>query len=308
MVASCRWAALQEDGSGTEHPSLKRCESLKNTGSRGCKASIKGYEPDVADLVMQHKLAIRSIYSKWHIIKRWLPIASILGLLATLSITKVASGTVTPTPPEISRSGSQTPSVVSPSIKLSRLSLSGIPQQNETLGSLRAPVKMLYFNDPQCPFCLEWQTRVLPRLVSRYVKTGKLQIRWHGYAVLGPESVAGEKFIAAAGLQNHLWDVLDDVMANQGKERSGWLTRSLLEQVGAAIPGFDVTTAMAEAGSPGVAKEIAADMRQGTRDHLEGVPFIQVGRRRGSMKTLNSANTLLVYERSINHLLHARRR
>jgi protein-disulfide isomerase len=86
-----------------------------------------------------------------------------------------------------------------PPIKLAKLSLAGIPQHNQTLGSLRAPVKMLYFDDPQCVICLEWHREVLPTLVRKYVRTGKLQIRWHGFAVIGPASVTGERFVVAAG-------------------------------------------------------------------------------------------------------------
>jgi protein-disulfide isomerase len=197
-----------------------------------------------------------------------------------------------------------TPTLAS-SIKLSTLSLADIPQHDETLGNPHAPVKMVYFDDPQCPFCLEWQTQVLPTLVRKYVATDKLQIQWHGYAVLGPASVAGEKFIAAAGLQNRLWNVLDDILVNQGEEKSGWLTQSLLEQVGASIPGFDIAKAVADADSPRIAREIVADVRQGNRDHLEGVPFIQLGHRRGPLRTVNSVDyTPRTFEGPINHLLH----
>jgi hypothetical protein len=99
--------------------------------------------------------------------------------------------------------------------------------------------------------------------------------------VIGPASVTGERFIAVAGLQNHLWDVLDDIIANQGEENSGWLNPSLLEQIGASIPGFDVAAATTAATSPTITAEIAADLRQGERDGVEGVPAIQLGRRGG---------------------------
>src|SRR5262245_61293734 len=107
-------------------------------------------------------------------------------------------------------SGETVPATPPPtSVKLSTLSLAGIPQHNETLGNSRAPVKMLYFGDPQCSFCLEFHKRILPALVRKYVRKGKLQIQWHGLAIIGSASVTGERFIAAAGRQNHLWDVLD---------------------------------------------------------------------------------------------------
>jgi protein-disulfide isomerase len=189
-------------------------------------------------------------------------------------------------------------------IKLSTLSLAGIPQHNETLGNPRAPVKMLYFDDPQCPICLEWHTQVMPALVRKYVRTGKLQIQWHGFAVIGPASVTGERFIAAAGLQNHLWNVLDDVMANQGQENSGWLNAPLLEQIGASIPGFNVSAAIAAASSPAVTQELATDLQEGENRGIDGVPAILYGRRGGPLKFLEFTEyTPADFERPINRLL-----
>jgi protein-disulfide isomerase len=194
------------------------------------------------------------------------------------------------------------------SIKPSTLSLAGIPQHNETLGSSRAPVKMLYFSDPQCPICLDFHKRILPALVRKYVRTGKLQIQWHGFAVVGPASVTGNRFIAAAGRQNHLWDVLDDVMANQGTENSGWLNAPLLEQIGSSIEGFDVAAAKAAASSPAIKQELAANMQQGKSLKILGPPAIFYGRRGGPLEFLDAnafSDPPADFERPINRLLHS---
>jgi Thioredoxin len=65
-------------------------------------------------------------------------------------------------------------------VKLSSLSLAGIEQHNEMLGRPTAPVRMVYFDDTQCPFCEEWHRNVLPTLIKRYVRAGKLQIQCAG--------------------------------------------------------------------------------------------------------------------------------
>lgn len=172
-------------------------------------------------------------------------------------------------------------------VRRSSLSLAGVPQHDEVLGSPVAPVTMVYFGDPQCRFCREWHTRVLPTLVRRYVRTGKLQIRWEGFSVIGPDSVTGERFILAAGLQDHLWDVLDDVLANQEEENSGWLGPPLLEQVGASVPGFSVPQAIAAVRSRTVADELSAGERLGRRWRLRGVPSILLGHRKHGLRLLN---------------------
>jgi protein-disulfide isomerase len=192
-------------------------------------------------------------------------------------------------------------------VKLSSLSLVGVEQHNEMLGSPTAPVRMVYFDDTQCPFCEEWHRNVLPTLIKRYVRTGKLQIQWRGFPVVGPDSVKGERFVLAAGLQDHLWDVLDDVFANQGAENSGWLTPALLEQIGSSIPGFNVPRAMADTGSQAVSQEAHADSQLGRKRNLQGVPSFLLGRRGQALRLL-TVNSLTPAEFTgpITRLLHRR--
>ena len=168
---------------------------------------------------------------------------------------------------------------------------------------------MLYFNSPSSPIFREWQTEVLPALVRKYVRTGKLQIQWHGIDVIEPPAAPGVRFVAAAGLQNHLWDVLDDVMVNQGRVGTDWLTPALLEQVGASILGFNVAAAVAAASSPVITHELAGDERQADRDRVAGVPDFLLGRRGGSLRKLEYAEqTPRAFEGPINALLRKRKR
>jgi len=167
---------------------------------------------------------------------------------------------------------------------------------------------MLYFGDPQCPICLSFHKRILPALVQKYVRTGKLQIQWHGFAIIGPASVTGARFIAAAGRQDHLWDVLDDIMANQGPENSGWLSAPLIEQIGTSIEGFDVRAAMAAASSSVIKQELAAEKQQAKNLDVIGVPAIFYGRRGGPLKFLDAnafSDPPADFERPINRLLRS---
>jgi hypothetical protein len=208
----------------------------------------------------------------------------------------------------VSGGGSAIPAAAS-SVRLSRLSLRGIAQHNETLGSPKAPVKMVYFGDPQSPITLLWQDGVLPALVRRYVKTGRLQIQWQGLEVVGPASLVGERFIEAAGLQNHLWDVLGDVMANQGELHSGWLNASLLEEVGASIPGFNVAAAMSAASSPAITGELLTALRLADRHRVDGVPAIFLAPRNGRLRGAEcSTFEPPEWEREVNRLLPKRHR
>jgi protein-disulfide isomerase len=178
-------------------------------------------------------------------------------------------------------------SASSGAVRVSGLSLAGIPQHGGLLGNPGAPVRMVYFDDPQCSYCERWQANVLPTLVGRYVRTGKLQILWLGYPFLGPDSGRAVRFILAAGLQNHLWEALDDVLANQRRENSGWLTPALLEGIGSSIPGLDLRRVFAAANSRAVLRAALAERRLAIKIGLRGVPSFLLGVRGRPLRYLS---------------------
>src|SRR5215831_2671567 len=50
--------------------------------------------------------------------------------------------------------------------------LRGIPQHGTTLGRLDAPLTMVEYIDPQCPYCREWTMATLDEVISKYIRPG----------------------------------------------------------------------------------------------------------------------------------------
>ena len=67
----------------------------------------------------------------------------------------------------------------------------GIPQHGNVLGSPKAPVTVVEYVDLQCPFCQEFETKAMPTLLSRYVRSGKVKIEARPIAFIGPDSERG---------------------------------------------------------------------------------------------------------------------
>lgn len=115
----------------------------------------------------------------------------------------------------------------------------GVPQSGPWVGSPTAPIQMVVFADPQCPFCREFDTAVMPTLVKEYVRTGKMRVYFSGMAFIGGDSTRGLKAAAAAADQNKLWNFVTLMYVNQGDENKGWLSDKTVDAIAKTVPGLD---------------------------------------------------------------------
>jgi protein-disulfide isomerase len=162
-----------------------------------------------------------------------------LGLLAGLAIVAVLVAVVVASPGTDSSTKDSSPSAVVSSLK-------GIPQSGVTLGSPNAPVTMIEFADLQCPFCAEYSRNVLPTLIDRYVRTGKVQLQLRLLRFLGPDSDRLARVAVAAAAQNRMWQFVELAYERQGRENSGYATDDFINTL-AADAGLKQTDAGAAA-------------------------------------------------------------
>jgi protein-disulfide isomerase len=154
----------------------------------------------------------------------------------------------------------------------------GIPQNDTTLGKSAAPVTLVEFVDPQCPYCQEFETQVLPGLVKDYVRTGKLRIQIEPWAFIGPDSTRGQAAELAAGQQNKLFNYAELLYDNQAEENTGWLNDNMVAAVARSIPGLRVH-ALLDARSSGPVKAAQTKVDDlATTDKISGTPTLFVGK------------------------------
>jgi protein-disulfide isomerase len=131
----------------------------------------------------------------------------------------------------------------------------GIPQKGLTLVNPKAPVTLTEFVDLQCPYCQEFETQVMPDIINRYVKTGKVKVDARPIAIIGPDSVRGRNAMIALGLQNRAFNFAALLYDNQGTENTGWLNNSMVGSAAASIPGVRVHQALNAVGSSAVSQQ-----------------------------------------------------
>jgi protein-disulfide isomerase len=195
------------------------------------------------------------------------PMMMRLGMLAALAVVAVLVVVLVTTPHKASTAGGDdgdTPSVLS--------QLDGIPQSGVTLGSPRAPVTIVEFADLQCPFCAEYERNVLPALLDRYVRTGKVQLQLRLLRFLGPDSDRLARVAAAASTQDRMWQFVALAYARQGRENSGYATDGFINEL-AADAGLKKLDAGAAA-----EREVRASEQAARSLGIESTPSFLIGR------------------------------
>jgi protein-disulfide isomerase len=154
----------------------------------------------------------------------------------------------------------------------------GIPQDGTTLGSQSAPVTMVEYVDAQCPFCRAFETQVLPDVIRRYVRTGKVKIVLSMWAFIGPDSSRGQAAVLAAARQNRAFNYLELVFDQQGTENSGWLSDGLVASIAASIPTLQVHQLLAERSTAGIKAEATTVAEIARGRGVTSTPTIIVGK------------------------------
>jgi protein-disulfide isomerase len=155
--------------------------------------------------------------------------------------------------------------------------LAGIPQHGDTLGRATAPVTLIVYEDPQCPYCRRWNVDTLPTVVDQFVRTGKIKLVYRGVVIIGPDSVRGLRAIYAAGAQNKLWNVADAIYAYQGVENSGWITNGVITAA-ASDAGAIGQAIVAGMGAPAVDSALVKAQTQATAAKVRGTPTFIIER------------------------------
>jgi protein-disulfide isomerase len=187
-----------------------------------------------------------------------------------------------------SSSNSATTASTLPDAGTAQQMFKGIPQHGNVLGKPNAPVTMVTYIDLQCPICREFETTVMPTIVPRYIRSGKVRLVARPIAFLGPDSVRGRLAALAAGKQNRFFDFSQLLYYNQGQENSGWLDDNFIRSAYASIPGLDAAAAEKARNASAVSQLAGEYDTQADADNVRGTPTVLVGKTGGKLTEVTS--------------------
>jgi protein-disulfide isomerase len=154
----------------------------------------------------------------------------------------------------------------------------GIPQNGLTLGNPKAPVTMVEYIDLQCPFCQQFETQVMPDIIKKYVKTGKVKVEARIVAFIGADSNRGRKAMIAAATEDRAYNFSEILYYNQGTENTGWLSDAMVGQAVSSIPGIHVHTVLNLVSSGSVSSQAKTFDAQMAADKVGGTPTLFAGK------------------------------
>jgi protein-disulfide isomerase len=164
--------------------------------------------------------------------------------------------------------------------------LRGIPQKGIALGDPKAPVTMVEFGDLQCPVCKDYSDTVLPTLVDKYVRTGKVRLELRTIPIIDEDSNKANAMANAAGLQDKLWNYAELFYVNQGPERTGYITDDFVKRIGRGVPGLDVGRAFTQSTTQQVRQKLADAVRLAQIHGVNSTPSFLIGPTGGDLKPL----------------------
>ena len=166
----------------------------------------------------------------------------------------------------------------------------GIPQSGDMLGKASAPATLVEYVDLQCPVCRQFETEVMPSIIERYVRTGKLKVIARPVSIIGPDSETGRRGMIAAFAQNRGFNFAQLLYFNQGPENGGWLDDSMVADAAASIPGVKVAALQKAADSKAVKDQAASYDSQAQADALSGTPTLVLGKSGGKLTSLGAGS------------------
>jgi protein-disulfide isomerase len=186
--------------------------------------------------------------------------------------------------------------------------IGGIPQSGNVLGSPSAPLTLKYYGDLECPICKEFTLGVLPALIPKYVRTGKLRIEYLSLetATREPEVFKTQQVAAlAAGKQNRAWDFIELFYHEQGEEGSGYVNEKYLQGLASQVPGLNLASWTTARSDPALSNEVTADAQAANNAGFTGTPSFQLGKTGGTLEKFEpgSFTEASPYEAAIEKLL-----
>ena len=111
------------------------------------------------------------------------------------------------------------------------------------LGDVNAKITIIEFGDYQCHFCNVYYHNTEHRIFQEYVMTGKVNVIFKDYTIIGNDSITAANAAHCASEQNRFWDFHNTLYENWDGENNGWAGKENMLKFGSKL-GLDMNEFM----------------------------------------------------------------
>jgi len=176
--------------------------------------------------------------------------------------------------------------------------LGGIPQQGDALGRPTAPVTLQVYSDLECLTERGWVLGLLPAIVGRFVRNGRVRIEFRSFKTdtLSSTTFIHEQAAAlAAGAQSRAWNFVETFYYEQGKEYTPYATERYIDGIGAQVPGLRSAQWKRRRQAAVLNEQVVDDDKTVRELHIHDTPAFMVGRTGGPMEKLTGRHIVLQF-------------
>ncbi len=171
------------------------------------------------------------------------------------------------------------------------------------LGSATASVTIIEMGDYQCEMCKRWYDESRPKIIENFIDTGKANLFFIDFPILGPDSQKAAEATYCADDQDKYWDYHVMLYDYQGHMNSGWASADRLKSF-----AFNLNLTMDEfedcLDSNKYQKRVELNYQKAKSGGANSTPtFIIINPETGQQQTIIGAQPYSVFEKTINLLL-----
>jgi|GEM_PF-6477747 len=142
-------------------------------------------------------------------------------------------------------------------------------------GKADAPVQIVVFEDPQCPYCKKLSLETEQQIIDTYVKPGKAALTYRHDILFGDESMRIAQAMECAGQQGKFWAFNRYAFEHQFPENSGQATDAALAGWAKAVQ-LNVDAFKTCIADPAMRKGIDADAQVAQQLRIQGTPMTYI--------------------------------
>ena len=190
-----------------------------------------------------------------------------------------------------------------------------IAADDPVMGEANAPLTIVEFSDPSCPFCggaagmneqvvqylqskdATWQAPE-PGIIENYVKTGKAKLVFKYYPGHGT-GVEAMKLALCANEQDKFWEAHDIFFSNQDKMND----TAALESLMGAIPGIDAAKLTECYDAKKYDSKLTDDTAEGKAAGMQGTPTFFIGNEQSGYVKITGAQSYTTIKQTIDAAL-----